>query len=159
MNMERLRNWLGQLPTHVIVIGFMLIWLVPTLGLLVTSFRPVQDANVSGWWTVLGSVPGEEVYVANCASCHGANGDAIAAADLGDPDFISAYRRSIQISATFDNVYAGQIHIPETQRPSDQELADILSFLRRKSGVETRPTLTINNYIDALVGYRGTTDY
>ncbi|HLE73878.1 MAG TPA: carbohydrate ABC transporter permease, partial [Anaerolineales bacterium] len=41
----------------------------------------------------------------------------------------------------------------------DQDLADILSFLRRKSGVETRPTLTINNYIDALVGYRGTTDY
>jgi len=159
MNMERLRNWLAQLPTHVIVIGFMLIWLVPTLGFLVTSFRPVQDANVSGWWTVLNSVPGEEVFVENCASCHGDAGDAIAAADLSDPDFISAYRRSIQISATFDNDYAGQIHVPEAQRPSDQELADILSFLRRRSGVETRPTFTINNYIDALVGYRGTTDY
>jgi alpha-glucoside transport system permease protein len=29
-----------------------LIWIVPTLGLLVTSFRPLDDAEGTGWWTV-----------------------------------------------------------------------------------------------------------
>lgn len=29
------------------------LWTIPTLGLLVTSFRPVADINSSGWWTVL----------------------------------------------------------------------------------------------------------
>ncbi len=31
------------------------LWTVPTLGLLVTSFRPVEDINSSGWWTVVGN--------------------------------------------------------------------------------------------------------
>ncbi len=29
-----------------------LIWLIPTLGILITSFRNSQDIFVSGWWTV-----------------------------------------------------------------------------------------------------------
>ena len=29
-----------------------LIWIVPALGVLVTSFRPGEKANTSGWWTV-----------------------------------------------------------------------------------------------------------
>src|SRR3972149_6753286 len=29
------------------------LWTVPTLGLLITSFRPGEDANSTGWWTVL----------------------------------------------------------------------------------------------------------
>jgi alpha-glucoside transport system permease protein len=29
-----------------------LLWIIPTLGILVTSFRTTDDANTSGWWTV-----------------------------------------------------------------------------------------------------------
>jgi len=32
-----------------------LIWIIPTLGLFVTSFRPSEAANTSGWWTAIAS--------------------------------------------------------------------------------------------------------
>ncbi len=40
-----------------------IIWTVPTLGLLVTSFRPELDIRTSGWWTVFGdALAGEGVF-------------------------------------------------------------------------------------------------
>ena len=38
---------------HVVVIGLMLIWLVPTVGLLINSFRPASDVAATGWWTAI----------------------------------------------------------------------------------------------------------
>jgi alpha-glucoside transport system permease protein len=38
---------------HVALIGLAVIWLVPTVGLLVTSFRPRADIQSSGWWEAL----------------------------------------------------------------------------------------------------------
>jgi alpha-glucoside transport system permease protein len=32
-----------------------LLWLIPTVGLLVTSFRQPEAANTSGWWTAIAS--------------------------------------------------------------------------------------------------------
>ena len=159
MNRERLQRFLGNLPTHILVILLVVVWLVPTLGLLVTSFRPVQDANTSGWWQVFSEKPGAAEYETYCAECHGPDGSAIAAANLNDPDLIGDFRRSVQLAATFNDEYDGQIHLPEEERPEAQELADILAHLRRQSGVEDRPIFTLGNYVDALVGYRGTASY
>jgi alpha-glucoside transport system permease protein len=40
-----------------------ILWTVPTLGLLVTSFRPELDIRRSGWWTVFGDAfAGEGVF-------------------------------------------------------------------------------------------------
>ncbi|HAN94143.1 MAG TPA: sugar ABC transporter permease [Firmicutes bacterium] len=44
-----------QIVINVVVIVAMLLWIVPTLGLLITSFRPASDVVYSGWWTVLTS--------------------------------------------------------------------------------------------------------
>ena len=40
-----------------------ILWTVPTVGLLVTSFRPELDIRQSGWWTVFGDAfAGEGVF-------------------------------------------------------------------------------------------------
>lgn len=36
---------------HVAVLALMAIWAVPTIGLLVSSFRPQSVLSTSGWWT------------------------------------------------------------------------------------------------------------
>ncbi|MEO8745292.1 MAG: carbohydrate ABC transporter permease [Candidatus Dormiibacterota bacterium] len=38
---------------HVAVLGLTLVWIVPTLGLLVSSFRPTASILTTGWWTAL----------------------------------------------------------------------------------------------------------
>jgi alpha-glucoside transport system permease protein len=156
---ERINKILGRIPLHIVIIILCLLWVLPTLGLLVTSFRPVQDVNTSGWWTVLSKPEGEAAYETYCASCHGVTGDALPEADLSDEEYITQFRRSIQLAATFNREYDGEIHIPEDQRPSDQALADLLVYLREQATGEVRPRIWLDNYIDSLAGYRGRDTY
>lgn len=44
---------LRRLPLHLTVWVVMAIWLIPTLGLIVNSFRSVADMGNAGWWTAL----------------------------------------------------------------------------------------------------------
>lgn len=41
-----------QLLLHLAVVALMVIWAIPTIGLLVSSFRPQAELGSSGWWTV-----------------------------------------------------------------------------------------------------------
>jgi alpha-glucoside transport system permease protein len=50
---ERVLGFIGRTPVHFALIGLAVIWLVPTVGLLVTSFRPRADIQSSGWWDAL----------------------------------------------------------------------------------------------------------
>ncbi|MFO8034810.1 MAG: carbohydrate ABC transporter permease [Candidatus Bipolaricaulota bacterium] len=43
----------GRLILHAVILCLVVIWLLPSMGTLVTSFRRAQDINSSGWWTVL----------------------------------------------------------------------------------------------------------
>jgi alpha-glucoside transport system permease protein len=46
--------WLaGRAGLHLSLVIRTLIWLVPTVGLLITSLRPKGDILGSGWWTIL----------------------------------------------------------------------------------------------------------
>jgi alpha-glucoside transport system permease protein len=49
---ERLTRLLSKSPIHIALILIALIWLLPTVGLLITSFRPRSEIQTSGWWTV-----------------------------------------------------------------------------------------------------------
>ena len=42
-----------RLPLHLTVIGLVVLWTVPALGLLVSSFRPANLVSTTGWWTAL----------------------------------------------------------------------------------------------------------
>ena len=47
----RLFGRLSGLGTKAILWFLVVIWLVPTLGLFISSFRPEADIKTSGWWT------------------------------------------------------------------------------------------------------------
>ena len=49
----RRRSRLRAVPLHAVVIGITALWLLPTAGVFVSSFRPPQDVAASGWWTAL----------------------------------------------------------------------------------------------------------
>ncbi|HUG29690.1 MAG TPA: carbohydrate ABC transporter permease [Candidatus Limnocylindria bacterium] len=66
---------LSRLLLHGVVIVIAFIWIVPTLGLLVNSFRPAEEVSRSGWWTAL--FPPWDFTLANYARVIDAN-------DLGD---------------------------------------------------------------------------
>lgn len=48
-NRAKLRKW----PTYLILLMIAAFWLLPTLGLFVTSFRTRSASSQSGWWTAL----------------------------------------------------------------------------------------------------------
>ncbi|HEC33454.1 MAG TPA: carbohydrate ABC transporter permease [Chloroflexi bacterium] len=50
---DRLRKILSRVPLHIALVAVALIWLTPSLGLLVSSLRPPDAVNQTGWWTVL----------------------------------------------------------------------------------------------------------
>ena len=47
------RRW-GRLGLHLTLAVISIVWLLPTVSLFVSSFRPEAATNTSGWWTAFG---------------------------------------------------------------------------------------------------------
>lgn len=159
MNRDKINKFFRKLPIHVIIIFTMIIWIIPTLGLLITSFRPPQTVTSTGWWTVFSQPPGSREYTNSCASCHGVDGKELPKADLSNPDLINQFPRSLQLLGMLKKDINGAPHMGDVPVPSAQEAATIIVYLRNFSGIESVRRFTFGNYIDALVGYRGRTSY
>jgi alpha-glucoside transport system permease protein len=46
----RFRRWSARSPLHLVLILIMVLWSVPTLALLISSFRDPTEIASSGWW-------------------------------------------------------------------------------------------------------------
>lgn len=164
---SRLNKILSHIPLHFFVILICLLWLLPTLGLFITSFRAREDVRTTGWWMafVPRTVVGQAQYESYCASCHGADGKAIPQADLSNPTLVAQYPRSNRLLVVARQEINGAPHLLSPTLPEDpaaaiEELSAILSYMRHLSGTSAEQTgFTLGNYTDALVGYKGTQDY
>jgi alpha-glucoside transport system permease protein len=50
---RRLSRLVRRLPLHLTIVVIVAVWLIPTLGLFVNSFRSITDMSNAGWWTAL----------------------------------------------------------------------------------------------------------
>ena len=49
---EKAKKTLRRIPLHLLILGIAIAWFIPSLGLLVSSFRPAEEISSTGWWTV-----------------------------------------------------------------------------------------------------------
>jgi alpha-glucoside transport system permease protein len=48
---QRLVRFISRTPVHLGLLAIAVIWLVPTVGLAITSIRPRAEIQSTGWWT------------------------------------------------------------------------------------------------------------
>ena len=166
---SQLAAFLGRLPTHAVLILLAVVWILPTVGVFVTSFRTREAVRTTGWWTAISPPPveGGPEYTAYCAECHGEDGRTLANADLSDPELIAAYPRSNRLLGMLRRGIGGAPHLVDPPLPEDPNdalalLAPLLAYLQEQSGTGGASQLyklSVRNYADALVGYKGTQDY
>jgi alpha-glucoside transport system permease protein len=51
--LDNLGYRLQRLPLHIVIIIFCAIWVIPTVGMILNSFRALPDMQAAGWWTTL----------------------------------------------------------------------------------------------------------
>ena len=49
---SKFEQWMSKVPVHIAVVAIAFIWTLPTIGILISSFRSRDDLLSSGWWTV-----------------------------------------------------------------------------------------------------------
>jgi alpha-glucoside transport system permease protein len=49
---EKIVRALTRSPLHIAIIAICLVWMLPSVGLLISSFRPAVDVTSTGWWSV-----------------------------------------------------------------------------------------------------------
>ncbi len=167
----RLNRLFKRLPVNLAIIFMCVIWIVPTLGIFVSSFRSREAVRTSGWWTVFipkggTAIEGQQEYNTYCLACHGETGDAIPSADLSDPNLVAQYPRSNRLLVALRQDIDGKPHLEDSALPEDVNqaldvLAPILSYINTLAGKAESDIakLSLRNYADALVGYKGTGDY
>jgi alpha-glucoside transport system permease protein len=48
----KILRWVGKTPVHIFLVIVGVLWLVPTIGLFVTSILPPETFSTTGWWKV-----------------------------------------------------------------------------------------------------------
>ena len=56
------KNLLSSMISQLILLVFVIVWIIPTFGLLISSFRDKDLLAVSGWWTSLTTTQVNEIH-------------------------------------------------------------------------------------------------
>ncbi|MFU8827103.1 MAG: carbohydrate ABC transporter permease [Brevefilum sp.] len=146
---------------NLVLIVICIIWLVPILGILITSFRPSEDIFRTGWWTVfphrtevevarikldleLEALEGDITITPEIAIIEGRTPDGEVVAYDGAPlDGITATFAEFQEGITLDD---GRTLLWQGNRRS----RELRIFDRQWVGFNTN--LTIKNYQDVMTG-------
>jgi alpha-glucoside transport system permease protein len=164
----RLNLFFKRLPLHLAVIIMCVLWLAPTLGLFVTSFRTREAVRTSGWWQVFLPQPkavGQPEYTQYCAACHGVDGKTLTAADLSSPDLVNNFPSAASLLVMLRAPINRGPHLinpvlPSTPKDALNILTPVVTYLQTLSGQGLATSkLTLSNYVDAIVGYKGSNDY
>jgi len=115
----------GRVIVNVTLIFICLVWLIPTVGLLVSSFRQPDDIQVSGWWTVLPHV--DQVKVAELPLPEGQDKDGVMTIE-GATGTFEEFRAGVETPdgrqiKWVGNKRAGRIEIQQPQWTANTNLS------------------------------------
>lgn len=98
-----MRMDMSRIFTHIILLVLVVLWTLPTLGLLVSSVRDKDQLSVSGWWSALTTTERTDQARTGAADMQvQENGQFVIAGDLFDGD---AAGRQIQFFGVTNNTY------------------------------------------------------
>jgi alpha-glucoside transport system permease protein len=52
-------------PVKLVILIIVIVWIIPTLGVLISSFRTPAEVNTTGWWTVFSNIGSNEWTLEN----------------------------------------------------------------------------------------------
>ncbi len=133
----RFQKWMSSFLVNSVLIVICIIWLIPTLGVFITSFRNSQDILTSGWWTVFPHR--ESVEVARIVLDRSVNVDG--------PIQVEG------ITTTFEELRQG-VQLPDGRILTwfgNKRTRTIVVTEMRWVGFSHKP-LTLKNYQDVLTG-------
>ena len=76
----------GKILVYLVVLFLAIVWLVPTLGLFVSSFRPGDDVSATGWWTLFRNLGDSNLTLDNYKIVLGVGLEGVSGAGQGRSD-------------------------------------------------------------------------
>ena len=158
---KRIRLTPGQLMVHLGLLLLVVLWILPTVGLLVSSFRDKDQLAATGWWTALStSVQNGQGRTGTSEKMVETGGKFVIAGNLLD----DSKRTILTFNTNFRDLTAykagealtfkdqSQIRVEadgsyrwESEQPIEEKRGKRIFFV-----AESPPTFTLDNYIEVL---------
>ena len=158
---KRIRLTPGQLMVHLGLLLLVILWILPTVGLLVSSFRDKDQLAATGWWTALStSVQNGQGRTGTSEQMVETGGKFVIAGNLLD----DSKRTILTFNTNFRDLTAykagevltfkdqSQIRVKadgsyrwESEQPIEEKRGKRIFFV-----AESPPTFTLDNYVEVL---------
>jgi len=158
---KRIRLTPGQLMVHLGLLLLVILWILPTVGLLVSSFRDKDQLAATGWWTALStSVQNGQGRTGTSEQMVETGGKFVIAGNLLD----DSKRTILTFNTNFRDLTAykagevltfkdqSQIRVEadgsyrwESEQPIEEKRGKRIFFV-----AELPPTFTLDNYVEVL---------